>query len=457
MAFLSLIKIFKMLKMLKKKQEKIFLFFKDGIWEIEVGNLPMYKKLPIKIIKVIIIAIKSYGKDKTPIHASALTYFSLLSIVPVIAVGFAIAKGFGLENMLEEEIAKSLAGQKEVSAYLLNFAKTMLSTTKGGILAVVSISVLLYTVLKLFHQIENTFNIIWKVERSRSFIRKFTDYLSITLIAPILIVLSGTVNVYITTILKDFSQNTDFFELISPIIMFSIKLIPYFLIWVLFTLLYLIMPNKGVKFTHAFIAGLIAGTAYQLIQFYYINFQIGFSRYNAIYGSFAALPLFLIWLQISWNVVLLGAQIAAAFENIKSFGYKEAYPLLSQANKRILSLLVLKKIVIKFKTDEPAPSASNLSEESQLPLLYVSNIVDELSETGLISRVSNNKMPDTFQPAKDISLMNFAEVIEKLNAHGEAKLLSVTKNKDFESINKVISNFTKTVKDNYSNTLIKDL
>ncbi|MEN8120855.1 MAG: YihY/virulence factor BrkB family protein [Bacteroidota bacterium] len=443
--------------MLKKKQEKIFLFFKDGIWEIEVGNLPMYKKLPIKIIKVIIIAIKSYGKDKTPIHASALTYFSLLSIVPVIAVGFAIAKGFGLENMLEEEIAKSLAGQKEVSAYLLNFAKTMLSTTKGGILAVVSISVLLYTVLKLFHQIENTFNIIWKVERSRSFIRKFTDYLSITLIAPILIVLSGTVNVYITTILKDFSQNTDFFELISPIIMFSIKLIPYFLIWVLFTLLYLIMPNKGVKFTHAFIAGLIAGTAYQLIQFYYINFQIGFSRYNAIYGSFAALPLFLIWLQISWNVVLLGAQIAAAFENIKSFGYKEAYPLLSQANKRILSLLVLKKIVIKFKTDEPAPSASNLSEESQLPLLYVSNIVDELSETGLISRVSNNKMPDTFQPAKDISLMNFAEVIEKLNAHGEAKLLSVTKNKDFESINKVISNFTKTVKDNYSNTLIKDL
>lgn len=443
--------------MIKKTRDRIIHFFKDGIWEVEVKSLPVYKKLSLNVIKVIIIAIKNYGKDKTPIHASALTYFSMLSIVPVIAVGFAIAKGFGLENLLEEEIAKSLAGQKEVSAYLLNFAKSMLSTTKGGVLAVVSISVLLYTVLKLFHQIENSFNIIWKVERSRSFIRKFTDYLAIVLIAPILIVLSGTVNVYITTILRDFSQNTDYFEFISPIILFSIKLIPYFLIWLLFTLLYLIMPNKAVKFTHAFIAGLIAGTAYQLIQFYYINFQIGFSRYNAIYGSFAALPLFLIWLQLSWMVVLFGAHIAAAFENIKSFGYKNAYPILSMVNKRILSLLVLKKIVNRFKNDEPAPSASELSDESKLPLHYVSHIVDELSEVKLISKVMNNQDADTYQPARDISSMNFAEVIEKLNAHGEAKLLSVTQDKDFESINKLISDFTKTIKENYSDTLIKDL
>ncbi len=442
---------------IKENRSRIIHFFKDGIWEIDDENLPIYKKLPLNVVKVIIIAIKSYGKDETPIHASALTYFSMLSIVPVIAVGVAIAKGFGLESMLEEEIANSLAGQKEVSAYLLTFAKSMLSTTKGGILAVVSISVLLYTVLKLFHQIENTFNIIWKVERSRSFIRKFTDYLAIVLIAPILVVLSGTVNVYITTILRDFSQNTDYFKLISPIIFFSIKMIPYFLIWILFTLLYLIMPNKGVKFTHAFIAGLLAGTAYQLIQFFYINFQIGFSRYNAIYGSFAALPLFLIWLQLSWNVVLFGAQIAAAFENIKSFGYKNVYPLLSQANKRILSLLVLKKIVNRFKEDKPALTATELSEESQLPLLFVSNIIDELTDVRLISKITNDKNPNSYQPARDISLMNFAEVIEKLNEQGETKLLSVTKDVDFESINKLVTDFSQTIKENYSNTLIKDL
>jgi len=443
--------------MIKKKLNRTIYFFKEGIWEIETDNLREYKKIPLNILKVLIIAIRGFDKEKSPIHASALTYFSMLSIVPVVAVGFAISKGFGLESMLEEEIAKSLAGQKEVAAYLLTFAKSMLSTTKSGILAIVSIAVLLYTVLKLFHQIENSFNIIWQIEKSRSFIRKFTDYLAIILIAPILVVLSGTANVYITTILRGFTEHSNYLDFMSPVILFSIKLIPYFLIWLLFTLLYLIMPNKSVRFGHAFIAGLIAGTAYQLIQFFYINFQIGFSRYNAIYGSFAALPLFLIWMQLSWNVVLFGAQIAAAFENIRSFGYKKAYPLLSQANKRMLNLLILKKIVNRFKNKETAPSATDLSEESQLPLLYVLKIVEELNQVQLISKISNNRDIETFQPAIDISSMNFAEVVEKLNAHGETKLLSVTKDKDFESINKLVSDFSKTVNENYSETLIKDL
>ena len=443
--------------MIKKKLNRIIYFFKDGIWDIEIEDVPIHKRIPLNILKVLIIAIRGFDKEKSPIHASALTYFSMLSIVPVVAVGFAIAKGFGLESMLEDEIAKSLAGQKEVSAYLLTFAKSMLSTTKGGILAVVSITVLLYTVLKLFHQIENSFNIIWQVEKSRSFIRKFTDYLAIVLIAPILVVLSGTANVYITTILRGFTEQSNYLDFMSPIILFSIKLIPYFLIWLLFTLLYLIMPNKSVRFGHAFIAGLIAGTAYQLIQFFYINFQIGFSRYNAIYGSFAALPLFLIWMQLSWNVVLFGAQIAAAFENIKSFGYKNAYPFLSQANKRVLSLLILKKIVSHFKNKGPAPSALELSEESQLPLLYVLKIVEELNRVRLISKVTDDKDVETFQPAMDISNMNFAEVVEKLNTYGETKLLSVTKDKDFESINKLVADFSKTIDENYSNTLIKDL
>ena len=443
--------------MIKKSLKTTVYFFKDGIWDIEAEQLPLHKKIPLNILKVLIIAIKGFDKEKSPIHASALTYFSMLSIVPVVAVGFAISKGFGLESMLEEEIAKSLAGQKEVAVYLLTFAKSMLSTTKSGILAIVSIAVLLYTVLKLFHQIENSFNIIWQVEKSRSFIRKFTDYLAIILIAPILVVLSGTANVYITTILRDFTEHSNYLNFISPVILFSIKLIPYFLIWLLFTLLYLIMPNKSVRFGHAFVAGLIAGTAYQLIQFFYINFQIGFSRYNAIYGSFAALPLFLIWMQLSWNVVLFGAQIAAAFENIKSFGYKKVYPQLSQANKRILSLLVLKKIINRFKNKQPAASASGLSEESQLPLLYVLKIIEELNRVGLISKITNDKDIETFQPAIDISSLNFAEVVEKLNAYGETKLLSVTNDKDFESINKLVSDFSETIQNNYSNTLIKDL
>ncbi len=443
--------------MLKRYINIIVLFFKNEIWNVEEEKLPVYKKIPLNILKVLVITIKNFGKDNTPIYASALTYFSMLSIVPVIAVGFAIAKGFGLESILEEEIAKSLAGQEEVAAYLLSFAKSMLSNTKGGILAIVSIAVLLYTVLKLFHQIEVSFNTIWKIEKQRTFIRKFTDYLAIVMIAPILIVLSGTLNVYVTTILRDFGQHSGYSEYISPFIFLMIKFVPYILIWLLFTLLYLIIPNKSVKFLHAMAAGIIAGTAYQLLQYFYITLQIGFSRYNAIYGSFAALPLFLIWLQMSWNVVLAGAQIAASFENLRSYGYKNTYPFLSQTDKRRLSLMILKKIVDRFKAGLPAPNIEDLSEESQLPVLYVTKVVDELCKVGLISKIANDANQEAYQPAIDIAKLSFALVIDRITDYGETKLLKATQDEDFEKINRLLDDFNRNIKTVFSNTLIKDL
>jgi len=443
--------------MIKNYLKILINFFKNGIWDLEEEKLPHYKKIPLNVLKILIITVKNFGKDNTPIYASALTYFSMLSIVPVIAVGFAIAKGFGLESILEEEIAKSLAGQEEVAAYLLSFAKSMLSNTKGGILAIVSIAVLLYTVLKLFHQIEVSFNTIWKIEKQRSFIRKFTDYLAIVMIAPILIVLSGTLNVYVTTILRDFGQHSGYYEYISPFIFLMIKFVPYILIWLLFTLLYLIIPNKSVKFIHALAAGIIAGTAYQLLQYFYINLQIGFSRYNAIYGSFAALPLFLIWLQMSWNVVLAGAQIAASFENLISYGYKNTYPFLSQTDKRRLSLMILKKIVDKFKAGLPAPDIEKLSEESQIPILYVTKIIDELCKVALVSKVVTESGEEAYQPAIDINKLSFALVIDRLTDYGETKLLKATQDEDFEKINQLLDNFNKNIKNVFSDTLIKDL
>lgn len=443
--------------MVKKNITSIIHFLKSGIWDIEEENLPAYKKIPLNALKILVISIKNFGKDNTPIYASALTYFSMLSIVPVIAVGFAIAKGFGLENILEKEIAKSLAGQEEVVPYLLSFAKSMLSNTKSGILAIVSIAVLLYTVLKLFHQIEVAFNTIWKIEKQRSFIRKFTDYLAIIMIAPILIVLSGTLNVYITTILQDFGQHSEYYKYISPFIFLMIKFVPYILIWLLFTLLYLIIPNKSVNFIHALAAGIIAGTIYQLLQYSYINLQIGFSRYNAIYGSFAALPLFLIWLQISWNIVLIGAQIAASFENLKSYGYKNTYPFLSLSDKRRLNLLILKKIVNRFKAGIAAPSIEDLSKESQLPMLYVSKVVNELCKIGLVSEVLTDTNQKAYQPAIDIAKLSFALVINQISDYGETKLLKTTEDEDFKKINRLLDKFSENIKTVFSDTLIKDL
>lgn len=441
----------------KKIIGKIKFFFEDKIWEIETGKIPFYKRYLINIVKVIILAFNGFNKDECPIRSSALTYFSLLSIVPVIAVAFAIAKGFGLESLLEDEIKSNLSSQKEVMEYLLKFSKSILNSTKGGLLAVIGIGFLLYTVLRLFNHIENAVNTIWNIERSRSFVRKFTDYLSIILIAPILLILAGTANVYVTTIIESISKDVSFVELISPFILDLIKLFPYVVIWLLFTLMYIIMPNKKVKFTHALFAGLIAGTAYQLLQFYYINLQIGFSRYNTIYGSFAALPLFLIWMQLSWLVFLFGAEISSALDNMRSYGIKNEYFDLSISKKRMLSLLVLKKIINSFRLGQPAPVSLELANELRLPVQYIMQIADNLVKANLISKViiHSENVPG-FQPAKDIANLSFSEVYMNLDTLGDDKVL-VNKDSDLESVEKNLNEFMALVKEKYSAVMIKDI
>jgi membrane protein len=443
--------------MLKKLRLRALKFFKDGLWEIEANKLPFYKHYALNLLKIIILAFRGFEKDECAVRSSALTYFSILSLVPVIAVAFAIAKGFGLEGILEKEITTSLASQKEVMAYVLKFSKTMLDSTQGGLLAVIGIVFLLYTVLKLFNHIENAVNTIYKIEKSRSFIRKFTDYLSIVIIAPILIVLSSTSNVYFQTFFQGFLKDSGLYSLISPLIVFFFKLFPYIIIWLLFTLMYMIMPNKKMKFQHSLIAGLIAGTAYQLIQFYYIDAQIGFSRYNAIYGSFAALPLFLIWVQLSWLVFLFGAEISSALENIRLFGYMKDYRLLSRSKKRLLSVLVLKKIIIKFAHGESAPAIQDLSNEIKLPVLYIIHITDELAKARLITRVlGKNDQEVGFQPAKDIAQISLSGALTKLDNLGYNRLI-IKDNEDYNKVNKTLTAYSNLVEQKYATLLIKDI
>jgi len=440
----------------KKFIRRIAYFLKVGVWEVQLKDLPFYNRYAVNVIRVIILSFKGFKKDECPIRSSALTYFSLLSIVPVIAVAFAIAKGFGLEQVLEAEITKALSAQKEVMTYLLKFSKSMLSSTKSGLLAVISIGFLLYTVLRLFHHIENAVNTIWNVEKSRTFLRKFTDYLSIVIIAPILMIASSAATVYINAVVKDLSKDT-ILEVISPFLLSSLKLLPFVIMWLLFTFLYMIMPNTKVKFGRAFIAGMVAGTVFQLIQIYYIDLQFAFSRYNAVYGSFAALPLFLIWVQFSWLVFLFGAEISSALSNIQSFGYKVDYEFLSSSKKRLLSMLILKKITAQFETGNNPPNIEQLSKELKLPGQYIEKITDDLIKSRLINEVIGNlKKIHGFQPAKDISQLTFAEVYEKLDDLGDNRLF-VKNDPDYEKLNNQLKDFSKMVNDNYSQLLIKSI
>ncbi len=441
---------------MKKIVRRIMYFLNVGIWEVQTKDLKFHNRYAVNVIRVIILSFKGFKQDECPIRSSALTYFTMLSIVPVIAVAFAIAKGFGLEQVLEDEITKALSAQKEVMTYLLKFSKQMLNSTKSGLLAVSGIGFLLYSVLRLFQHIENAVNAIWGVEKARTFLRKFTDYLSIVIIAPILMIASSAATVYINAILKDLSKDT-IFEMISPFLLSSMKLLPFIIMWFLFTFMYMIMPNTKVPFKRAFIAGIVAGTIFQLIQIYYIDLQFAFSRNNAIYGSFAALPLFLIWVQFSWLVFLFGAEVSSALGNIRSYGFKIEYKNLSNEKKRLLSLLILKKITTRFENGEAAPGIEQLTDELKLPSQYIEHITESLIKSKMVNEVLNaTKKENGFQPAKDISKQSLAEVYERLDTLGDNRL-NIKSSEDVERLNKQLKEFSKLINENYSELLIKDI
>jgi membrane protein len=297
-----------------------FTFIRTDIWRIRLADLPFGKSFLIKQLRMIILAFRGYDEDRCLLRASSLTFYTLLSIVPVVAMFFGVAKGFGFERRLEKQLFERFPGQEEILGQVINFANSLLEQTRGGLIAGIGLLVLFWSVLKVLGHIEMAaLNDIWGIKENRSWGRKFSDYLSIMLISPVLVLMSGSATVFITTQVTQITQKVELLGVISPLISFLLKFSPYVLIWALFTILYIIMPNTKVNFKAGLLGGVVAGTLYQIAQWAYISFQISAAKYNAIYGSFAALPLFLMWLQISWWIVLFGAELSFANQNVHTY------------------------------------------------------------------------------------------------------------------------------------------
>ncbi len=227
-------------------------FFKIEIWRIHSRNLPLRKYFLIKQLRVVLLAIRGFNEDKCLLWASSLTFYSLLSIVPVVAMAFGIAKGFGFEKVLEKQLIENFPAQQEVVTRVISFAHSLLENTKGGMIAGVGLVLLLWSVIKVLNHIERSFNEIWEIKESRTFLRKFGDYFSIMLISPIIMLLSSSVTVFITTQITVITEKIALLGFFSPLIFLSLKMVPYFLIWLLFTIGYILMPNTKVNFTSGF-------------------------------------------------------------------------------------------------------------------------------------------------------------------------------------------------------------
>jgi len=436
---------------------KVINFLKTDIWRIRLKNYPRRKSFFLRQLRIVVLAFRGFAEDKCKFRASALTFYTLLSVVPVIAMMFGIAKGFGLEKRVESELLQKMQGQEEVAKRIIDFAHSLLENASGGFIAGVGVAFLFWTIIKVLSNIESSFNDIWGVKIPRSFGRKFSDYLSMILVCPFLLIIAGSATVVISSQVRGVIQQFSVFNALGPLILFLLKLLPYGTIWFMFTFVFIFMPNTKVKIKSAIMGGVVAGTFFQIAQWIYINFQIGAAKYSAIYGSFAALPLFLLWLQFSWLIVLFGAELSFAHQNVETYEFEQDCLSASYSFKKLLSLLITHLLVINFCKAAPPWDAERISHQLEIPIRLVRQLLFELVGSGILSEVKENNGKDVaYQPAVDVGIITVKYVVESLEQRGNYDL-PLEKTSALEKLSACLSAFADDIAKSPANILLKNL
>jgi membrane protein len=395
---------------------RISRFLKHQVWQINIKPLSKIKACGYAVLRIVIVTYEDWTKGLLDYRASALTYYTLFSIVPIFALIFGIAKGFGLEPILIKWMTYNLAWAGDALPTILNFTNSILGHTKGGLIAGIGLLFLFYAVINMLGCIEDAMNDIYHIENRRSIIRKSTDYLAIMALAPLFLIISSVAQIWFYHTLQDITDPLSFNGFLRPVFRF----IPYVMSWILFACLYIIMPNVKVKIKPALIAALIAGTVFQLWQYIYIYFQIGVAHYNAIYGSFAALPLLLFFLYYTWIIFLVGGKIAYSIEHNHQIQIERNSGSLSMLQQKIVYTVLVHAIVKKFEQAKEPPTLQTLSTWIKLPEHVVNKMLQALVKASVLREVNKNNIG--YQPAFDIQQMTLGyllQIIEKtIDAHG---------------------------------------
>jgi membrane protein len=445
---------------------KIIHFLTTDIWRLRLKNYPRKKSFFIRQLRIVVLAVRGYAEDKCKFRASALTFFTLLSIVPVIAMMFGIAKGFGLQEKIETQIVESMAGfegsvriegSEKMSDKIITFSNKLLGEAKGGPIAGIGVVFLLWAVIKLLSNIENSFNDIWGIKKPRSIGRKFSDYISMMLICPILLVMSSSATVIVSTQISQLILKLPLHASITSLILTALKLLPYCTIWVIFTFVFIFMPNTKVNWSSGILGGIVAGTMFQVAQLLYINFQVGLTKHNAVYGSFAALPFFLLWLQISWLVVLFGAEISFAHQNVDTYEFEPDCLNVSHKYKRKLSLLVTHLLVKNFCSCRRPLYAGEISQQLEIPVRLVRQILYELVECGILSEVKKEQDREVaYQPACDANVLTVKYVIDALESRGNTNI-PVTDSSELGKLSECMETFSNILNESPANIALKEI
>ncbi|MBQ9229650.1 MAG: YihY/virulence factor BrkB family protein [Prevotella sp.] len=403
-----------------KKIDQIIQFFETDMWRITASDVSPVRFLMLEILKKLVLAIRFFTAKRVLTKAAALTYSTLLAIVPILAVVFAIARGFGYNKYIEIWFRDAFQSQPQVAEVIIGFVNSYLVHTKSGIFLGIGLLFMLYTVLMLVSNVEDAFNEIWQVKKPRSIFRTFTDYLAMFFCFPIIIVVTSGISIFMATIADSMPD----FLMLGPAIRFLIDLIPYVLMSAMFIALYIFMPNTHVKPVNAVIPGILAGIAMQGLQIFYIHSQLFLSGYNAIYGSFAALPLFMLWVQISWTICLFGAELCYTNQYLDYYDYDAETGEISYRYRTMLCALLMSRICHRFADGGKPYTAVELRAETNIPIRIVNDLLYELIDAKLLIEITNDEKGETshFMPAEDINNLTLGTMLDRMESRGQWKI-----------------------------------
>ena len=393
---------------------KFLKFITEDIWRATPQELSNHQWKGYTVLKVISLAIKRYREDNLQRNASALTYSAFLSLIPLLAVLLAIAKGFGFHKIVESQLFQYFPGQRIFLEKVFTFVDSYLQYTHEGWFLGLGLLLLLYTIYSLIGSIENTFNMIWQVPKGRSYKRQFTDYFSVFLLIPVFLVCSSGISIWASTAMHTLLE----YEVIGPVYKVLVSIAPLIISIVLFTALYMFMPNTKVQFKHALFGGIFAAIGFQIFQYLYINGQIWVSKYNAIYGSFALLPLLLLWMQLSWVICLIGAEIAYAGQNVQNYEYERDSKNISRRYLDFITLVIAYLIIKRFENGETPYTDIELSAEHKIPIRLTKRVLYLLVDIGIVTEMKNENQYANYQPAMDINRITVEYLFSKIDRKG---------------------------------------
>lgn len=386
--------------------------FLRKLWETDPDRYSGLHRAYVRSVRVISMIIRDFLEDRCLLRASALSFNTILSLVPFFAMAFAVLKGLGVHNSLEPLILGGLTvGSQEIAGRIIQY----IDNTKMGSVGAVGLVALIVTVVTLLGNIEEAFNDIWGVTETRTYGRKFSDYISVVVITPILLLAATS----ITTSLQSESLVRWLLETeyVGDFLLTLFKLVPYVSIWIALVFLYIFIPNTKVRFRSALVGGLLTGITWQIAQWAYIHFQVGVSRYNAIYGTLSAIPVFMVWIYTSWIIVLFGVEVVYAHQNRKTFLNDIHHPAINYASRELSALILLLAAADSYHQDIAPWACNRFARETGIPMRIVKELLTQLVDGKYL--VATEGEDPIYVPARALEHMFIPEFLEDMKNYGE--------------------------------------